>query len=167
MCILEFEKHCPGSPCHIMLVLPISPLEKGQCYQLMFSGFVFNFPLHFWAMRISFFLGSSPMHLNTLLLKPSQSDVWPALEGQFYCFQSPVLSFQQLPISTPQGLPWCLSDKESSCQCRRCGFDPWVRRIPWRRKWQHTSVFLPGKFHGQRSPVGYSPWSRKESDTIE
>ena len=36
-----------------------------------------------------------------------------------------------------------------------------VRKIPWRRKWQPTPVFLPGKFHGQRSPVGYSPWGRK------
>ena len=50
--------------------------------------------------------------------------------------------------------------KESACQwrrCRRCGFDPWVRKIPWSRKWQPTPVFLPGKFNGQRSLVGYSP----------
>ena len=44
-------------------------------------------------------------------------------------------------------------------------FDPWVGKIPWRRAWQPTPVFLPGKFHGQRSLVGYSPWGRKESDT--
>ena len=37
------------------------------------------------------------------------------------------------------------------------GFDPWVRKLPWRRKWQHTPVFLPGDSHGQRSLVGYSP----------
>ena len=48
---------------------------------------------------------------------------------------------------------------------RRCGFDPWVRKIPWRRKWQPTPVFWPGKFHGQRSLVGYSPWGHNESDT--
>ena len=47
------------------------------------------------------------------------------------------------------------------------GFDPWVRKIPWRRKWQPTPVFLPGKSHGRRSLVGYSPWGRKESDTTE
>ena len=45
-------------------------------------------------------------------------------------------------------LPWWLSGKESTCQCRRGGFGPWVRKIPWRRKWQLTPVFLPGKFHG-------------------
>ena len=44
---------------------------------------------------------------------------------------------------------------------RRCWFDPWVGKIPWRRKWQPTPVFLPGKSHGQRSLVGYSPWGHK------
>ena len=43
----------------------------------------------------------------------------------------------------------------------RCGFDPWVRKIPWKRAWQPTPVFLPGKPHGQRSLAGYSPWVRK------
>ena len=40
---------------------------------------------------------------------------------------------------------------------RETGFDPWVRMIPWRRKWQSTPVLLPGKSHGQRSLLGYSP----------
>ena len=52
-------------------------------------------------------------------------------------------------------------------QFRRPGFHPWVGKIPWRRKWQPTSVFLPGKSHGRRNLVGYSPWGRKESDTTE
>ena len=46
-------------------------------------------------------------------------------------------------------------------------FDSWVRKIPWRRKWQSTPVFLPGESHGQRSLVGYSPWGHKELDTTE
>jgi len=50
---------------------------------------------------------------------------------------------------------------------RRPRFNPWVKKIPWRRKWQSTPVFLPGKFHGQRSLVGYSPWGCKESDKTE
>ena len=55
--------------------------------------------------------------------------------------------------------------------CKNCfyvslGFDPWVRKIPWRRKWQPTPAFLPGKSHGLRS-LGYSPCGRKESDTTE
>ena len=62
------------------------------------------------------------------------------------------------------------SGKASACQCRRHKrreLDPWVGKIPWRRKWQSTPVFLPGEYHGQRSLVGYSPWGRKESDTTE
>ena len=51
-------------------------------------------------------------------------------------------------------------------QCRS-GFDPWVRRILWRMKWQLTPLFLPGKPHGQRSLEGYSPRGCKESDTTE
>ena len=42
-----------------------------------------------------------------------------------------------------------------------------VGKIPWRKEWQPNPVFLPGEFHGQRSLVGYSPWSRKEWDTTE
>ena len=53
-------------------------------------------------------------------------------------------------------------------QCGRPRFNPWVRKIPWRRKWQPTPVFLPGKFHGRRSLAGYnSMWGRKESDMTE
>ena len=62
-------------------------------------------------------------------------------------------------------LPWWLSSKEFTCRCRRCRFDPWVRKIPFRRKWQHTPMFLSGKSHGQRSLTGHSPWDRKESGT--
>ena len=65
------------------------------------------------------------------------------------------------------GLPCLPSGKESAFQCRRVGFDPCVRLIPWRRKWQHTPVFLPGKSYGQRSLAGYSTWDCKESDTTE
>jgi len=46
-------------------------------------------------------------------------------------------------------------------------FDPWVRKIPWRRKWQLTPIFLPEKSHGQRSLAGYSLEGHKESDMIE
>ena len=59
------------------------------------------------------------------------------------------------------GLPWWLSGKEPSCQCRRPGFNPWVRKVSCRRKWQPTPVFLPGKSHGQRILEGSSPWGRK------
>ena len=60
-----------------------------------------------------------------------------------------------------------LSSNESACQFRRPRLDPWVEKIPWRRKWQPTPVCLSGESHGQRSLAGYSPWGRKEMDTIE
>ena len=46
-------------------------------------------------------------------------------------------------------------------------FDPWVGKIPWRRRWQPTPIFLPGESHGQRSLASYSPWGSKELDTSE
>ena len=68
------------------------------------------------------------------------------------------------------GLPRQHSGKECTCQprrCRRLRFDPWVGKIPWRRTWQPTPVFLPGELHGWRSLVGYSPWGPQELDPME
>jgi len=68
------------------------------------------------------------------------------------------------------GFPGGVSGKEPTCQCRRLkrrGFDPWVRMILWRRKWQSPPVFFLGEFHRQRRLGGYSPQSHKESDTTE
>ena len=62
------------------------------------------------------------------------------------------------------------TSKETACQCRRRksdGFAPWVRKIPWRRKWQPTPVILPRESHGRRSLVGYNPWGCKKLDMIE
>ena len=60
--------------------------------------------------------------------------------------------------------------KEPACQCRRHkrhGFDPWARKVPWRKAWQPTPVFLPGESRGQKSLAGYSRRGRKESDMTE
>ena len=63
------------------------------------------------------------------------------------------------------GLPWWLSGKESTCQCRRYGVQSLGQDDPLEEVRQPTPVFLPGKSHAQRSLVGYSPWDLKESDT--
>ena len=63
--------------------------------------------------------------------------------------------------------PGGTSSKEPICQCRRqqrYGFNPWVGKIPGRRKWQPTPIFSPGKSHGQRSLLGYSPQGHKNSN---
>ena len=65
------------------------------------------------------------------------------------------------------GLPRWLSSKESTCQAGDMDSIPGLGRSPGEGKWQPTPVFLPGKSHGQRSLLGYSPWGRKESDTAE
>ena len=69
------------------------------------------------------------------------------------------------------GVPRCIGVKEPTCQCRRHkeipGPDPWIRKIPWRREWQPTPVFLHGESQGQRTLAGYSPWGHRESDTTE
>ena len=57
--------------------------------------------------------------------------------------------------------------KESACSAGGPGFDPWVRKIPWKKEWLPTPVFLPREFHRQRSLAGCSPWDHKESDTTE
>ena len=72
--------------------------------------------------------------------------------------------FRYLSAIHLAGLPRWLSGRESACQCRRHGFSPWVERIPWRKKWQPTPVFLPGKSHGQRSLGSIVHGVTKESD---
>ena len=66
-------------------------------------------------------------------------------------------------ITKKYGPPWWLSGKESSCQWRRRGFHLWIGKTPWRRKWQPTPVFLPGKSHGRRSLAGCSPRGHKRA----
>ena len=70
-------------------------------------------------------------------------------------------------VATCCGFPSYSASKESACNAGRRRFDSWVRKSSWRRKWQSTPVFLPEKSHGQRSLAGYSPKSRKESDSTE
>ena len=69
-----------------------------------------------------------------------------------------------MPIS---GLSWWLRQQRIHLQCRRPGFDPWIEKIPWRRAWQPTPVFLPENPSGQRSLAGCSSWGRKELHMTE
>ena len=71
------------------------------------------------------------------------------------------------PSDWSLGLSRWLSGKEFTCKCRRCRFDPWVGKVPWRRKWQPTPIFLSGKCHVQKIPLAYSPWGCKGPDTTQ
>ena len=75
-----------------------------------------------------------------------------------YFMPNPILMYLAFTTGLHQVFPGGTVGKEFACQCRRhkrCKFNPLVRSILWRRKWQPTPVFLPGKFYGQRSLVGY------------
>ena len=78
--------------------------------------------------------------------------------------------WERMRYSWNTGLPrWCRG-KESACQCRRHkrhGFNHWVGKILWRRRWQLDPVFLPGESHGRRSLAGYSPWRHRELGVTE
>jgi len=94
------------------------------------------------------------------------------LQAKYFRLTSCSLPLHEIIIRStlPMGFPGGASSKESACQRRRHKrhkFNPWVKKIPWRRKWQSIPVFLLGKFHGQRSLAGYSPWGRKEPDMTE
>ena len=66
-----------------------------------------------------------------------------------------------------RGFPGGSDGKESACNEGDLGLIPGSEKIIWRREWLHTPGFLPGEFHGQKSLVGYSPWSCKELDVTE
>ena len=104
--------------------------------------------------------------------------VWASHCDGFSCCRAQTLEHGSVVTAHRLSCPACgfsgvsrwLSGKESSCQCkrhRRCGFDPWVGKIPWSRRWPPTPIFLPRKPHGQRSLAGYNPYSDRESDTTE
>ena len=79
-------------------------------------------------------------------------------------FQFPIMSYHPVKLNSRASLvdQWLGGKKKTTCQCRRRGFNSWIRKIPWRRKWKPTPVFLPGKSEGQRSLVGCSPWGPKK-----
>ena len=88
-------------------------------------------------------LVSCPQHTGQLALK--HSDLYPDNTQEAYCSIG----------------AWWLSRWRNHLQCWRTGFNLWDGKILWKRKWQPTAVFLPGKSHGWRSLAGYSPWGRK------
>ena len=88
--------------------------------------------------------------------------IWTSVLCSLFCF----CVFSDISVGYWR-LPWWLRWQRICLQRRRCGFNPWVRKIPWRREWLPTQVFLPGKSHRQRSLAGYRSQGHKESDTTE
>ena len=82
---------------------------------------------------------------------------------KFLKINSPEVAFSFASIKGNVFHGWCFVLRDAKV----LGFDPWVGKILWKRKWQPPPVLLPGKSHEWRSLVGYSPWGRKESDMTE
>ena len=108
----------------------------------------------------------------------STQEEWTVVIISLLCGQQDGCEARTLPLSSLDlyptapifGFPGGASGKEPACQCRRHKrrrFDPYVGKIPWRREWQPTPVFLSGEAHGLKSLGNCSPWGHKELDTIE
>ena len=122
-----------------------------------------------------------PRILESVVISSSRGSSGPRDQTHISCFVRQVLFNAEPPGAEAWNNPHqtvCLahhgpggtSGREPACQRRRrkrWGFDPWVGKVPWRRAWQPTPVFLPGESHGQRSLVGYSPRGLTESDRTE
>ena len=126
------------------------PYSVGSCrvFLIFCSTFIFlgvNWPSVYYFLTFHFILEYS----------------WWTMSHEFQVYSKVIQFYIYIYL---QHLTGCLSGKESARQWRRHRFNPWVRKILWRRNWQPTPVFLPGKSHGQRRLVNYSPWGCKESD---
>ena len=84
------------------------------------------------------------------------------VEPPAHCTRGPYFVFLSLEFMASQVVLVVKNLPTNAGRYKKQGFDPWVRKIPWRRIQQPTPVFLPGKSHGQRSLAGYSPWGHKE-----
>ena len=124
----------------------------------------FKIWFHFSRFHIYVFIYDICFSLSDLL-----HSIWQTL-GPSTLLQKTRFHFFLWPSNIPPGFPGGASSKESACQsrrCKRCGFDPWVEKTLWSRKWQPSPVFLPRESHEQKSLVGYSPWGCRKSDTTE
>ena len=152
----------------MLLQFMSSVLPMFSYRSFMVSGFTFRFLIPFVFIFVYGVREYSSLILLHIAVQFSQNHLLKRLSFLHCIFSSPLSQIDHKCVGFQ--LPWWCCGKASACQHRsrgRCGFDPWVRKIPWRRKWQSTPVFLPGISHGQRSLVGYSPWGCKESEMTE
>ena len=110
---------------------------------------------------------SSPLLLREALSFKSVSKHTACSGGRPFLFLEHFLGTHSFKDSSGKRVSLVTQMVKHPPPVRETGFDPWVRKIPWRRKCQPTPVLLSGKFHGWRSLVGYSPWGCKELDTAE
>ena len=132
--------------------LPTHCLGNLHLTHLWNRHYVRNLPLSVWALGVVF---GSAESWNTCGLYQVRSWIVPCCWAWMLLLLCSVF------------LPWWLSQSGVCLPRGRPGFTPWVGKIPWRRKWQPTPVFLPGEAHGQASLMDYSPWGHRDSDRTE
>ena len=138
----------------------------------------------FWENQKIWFLLLSSIHLQQVLFSSVISQLNYILSGErrgYYIYKQKYQMKNDFLIAIIfKGVSLLIRvlQKKNVCVCvcvasqvvlrhKKCRFNSWVRKSPWKRAWQPTPVFLPGESHGLRSLVGYSPWSCKELDTTE
>ena len=127
---------------------------------------------HCWVFQICWHIECSAFTASSFRIWNSSTGIPSSPLALFVVMLSKahLTSHSRMSSSRCYCFPGGTCGKESTCQCRRCkscGFDPWVGKIPCRRKWQLTPVLMPRKFCEQRSLVNYHPWGQKESGTTE
>ena len=162
---------CP----HLLRKMPHLPEETEYSMVSLNLSFLHTPGAHWGDDHLNYF---PPPHMSPLLPVPERSPlsfipkttVFPiprlATSWGWLTKQMLISSYESALLPTTKCTGGSDS-KESACNVGDLGFGPWIGKIPWRRAWQLTTVFLPGEFHGQRTLVGYSPSGCKESDTTE
>ena len=182
--LLLRTSHSPASWSFKLTPQTLEVLVFSLCFWISASGFAFISFCEFRFSKLSSSLGDFPHPTVNSQSKKKYIYFYLSSVGCFVLGYPQGFPFLPIPTSRFHGagctifagkIAWTLQNLGfpggavvKTCQCgrhKRCRFDPWVGKIPWRRKWQPTPVFLPGKSNGQRSLAGYSPWGYKESDT--
>ena len=132
-----------------------APLSMGFSRQESWSGVPSPSPKRYFIV-LKYWVSGAVCHTSQPILPVKQvfQLPWASVSSSVLYFIGLLWLKYITCLHTYIRLSWWLSGKESTCQSRRHEFDPWVGKIPWRRRWQPIPVFLPGESHGQRSLAG-------------
>ena len=147
-----------------------TPQSLGFCRQEYWSGLLFPSPVNKFLYSFLRFHVKG-YHIIFVFLCPASFNVTVSksimLLQVLAVFLHCIISVIENMLQVTLGLPWQLSGPRIQVQCRRCSFDPQVKKIPQGSALQFTPLFFSGESHGLKSLIGFSPQGHKESDMIE